>query len=83
MAQFINQNSFLLFVIPVVLLILFFLLRPPGSVVKQVLALLLLATVVLGFLVTRPGGNPASGQRAESLLNDGDRPVFVEIYSPY
>jgi hypothetical protein len=83
MTQFINQNSFLLFVIPVVLGLLYFLLRPPGSRLKQILAMLLLAGAVVGFFLIRPGGNASSGARVESLLLNGDRPTLLEIYSPY
>lgn len=84
MTQFINQNSFLLFVIPLVLVALYFLLRPPGSLTKQVLALLLLAAVVVGFFLARPGQHGASsGADAETLLLDRRRPTLLEIYSPY
>ena len=83
MSQFVNQNSFLLFVIPVVGLMLFFLLRPPGSLLKQILALLLLAAVVVGFFLARPGKHSVGSDQAESLLLDHDRPTLFEIYSPY
>ncbi|MGD2078038.1 MAG: hypothetical protein PVH18_06625 [Chloroflexota bacterium] len=83
MTQFVNQNSFLLFIIPTVLLILYFLLRPPGSLLKQVLAVALLAVVVASFFLARPGRHDASGDDAETLLLDDRRPTLVEIYSPY
>lgn len=83
MTQFINQNSFLLFVIPVVLALLYFLLRPPGSLLKQILAILLLAVAVVGFFLARPGGHASSGANAESLLLDRERPALLEVYSPY
>ena len=83
MSQFINQNSFLLFAIPVVLVPLYFLLRPPGSRLKQVLALALLASVVAGFFLARPGNRATSSRQVESILVDGDRPAFLEVYSPY
>lgn len=83
MTQFVNQNSFLLFVVPVVLLLLFFLLRPPGSLLKQVLALLLLAAVVVGFFLARPGRHASGGKEAESLLLGQGQPILLEIYSPY
>lgn len=83
MFQFVNQHSFLLFVIPVVLALLYFLLRPPGSLLKQILALLLLAAAVLVFFLARPGRNASSGADAEALLLDGNRPTLMEIYSPY
>ncbi|MGD8807747.1 MAG: hypothetical protein PVH65_17995 [Chloroflexota bacterium] len=83
MTQFVNQYSFLLFVIPVVLALLYFLLRPPGSLLKQILVLLLLAVVVVAFFLMRPGRNVSNGTEAESLLLDRDRPTLLEIYSPY
>lgn len=83
MTQFVNQNSFLLFVVPVILLLLFFLLRPPGSLLKQVLAILLLVAVVVGFFLARPGAHATSGDEATSLLRGGERPTLLEIYSPY
>jgi len=81
--QFVNHNSFLLFVIPVVLLLLFFLLRPPGSLLKQIVAMLLLAVAVAGTFLLRPGGHASSGDHVESLLLNSSRPTLLEIYSPY
>ena len=83
MAQFVNQNSFLLVVLPLVVLLLYFLLRPPGSLLKQILAMLLLLAVVSGFLFARPGKHAASKEGVESLLLEGGRPTLLEIYSPY
>ena len=83
MSQFVNQNSFLLFVVPFVLVLLFFLLRPPGSLLKQIVALLLLAAVVVGFFLARPGKHASSGRTADALLDEHGRPTLLEFYSPY